>query len=86
MPLGLIGIAIEKRRTPHKKCLGYLALSLLLATLMLLLACGGAASAGSGSDRQFRTPPGTYNITVVGKDGNSLSPTEPAPVISVTVN
>jgi ABC-type transporter Mla subunit MlaD len=58
---------------------------MVLATIIVLPACGGGGNSGGGGNGTPGTPAGTYTITVTGKDANNLSQSNTAPPVSVTV-
>jgi hypothetical protein len=70
----------------NKKYLGIIALTLTLALLIVLPACGGggsgAAGGGGGGGGSNNTAPGTYSLTVSGAAGGI---THSAP-LTLTVN
>ena len=82
--LALIGLGLGSGPSRRKKWLGCLALWMVLASLIVLPACGAAGNAGGGGNSG--TPAGTYTITITGKDKNNLTQSNTAPAVSVTVN
>ncbi len=79
---GLALIGFGSGPSNRKKLWG-VALWIVLASLIVLPACGGSAQkTGGGSG----TPAGTYTITITGKDANNLTQSNAAPVVSVIVN
>jgi len=60
---------------------------MVLASLLILPACGGSSgSSGSGGGGGGGTPAGTYTITISGKDANNVTQTGNSPTVTVTVN
>jgi len=82
LPLGitLLGAGFGSFGSGRRKLFGFLTLGLLIASLLLLPACGSSSgSGGSGG-----TPTGTYSITVTGTSGSAIVTGSPA--LSFTVN
>jgi len=75
--MALLGAGMNPRR---RRLFGFLLLGLMLATLMILPACGGGNGGGGGGGGG--TTPGTYHITVSGAGGgvNHSAP------VTLTVN
>ncbi len=84
--LALIGLGIGSGPSRRKKLWGCLLLWCLLATLIVLPACGTSGNAGTGGTPSAGTPAGTYTITITGKDANNLTQSNPAPTVSVVVD
>jgi hypothetical protein len=84
--LALIGFGFGSRGSRRKKLLGFLLLWIVLASLIILPACGSSGSGGGGGGGGSGTPAGTYTITITGKDANGLTQSNTAPTVSVTVN
>jgi Pro-kumamolisin, activation domain len=85
--LALIGLGLGSRDTRRKKLLGCLLLWIVLASLIVLPACGSSGNGGGGGGNPG-TPAGTYTLTITGKDAaNGLTQSNTAPTtVSVTVN
>lgn len=81
--LALLGLGLGSRRSRQKKLLGCFFLWMVLASLIILPACGGSGNKGGGSSG---TPAGTYTLTITGKDANSLTQSNTAPTVTITVN
>jgi hypothetical protein len=83
--LVFLGLGVSSGPLRRKRWLGFAALWIVLASLVILPACGtsGSAPLKVGSSG---TPAGTYLITVVGTDTNNQAPANTAPVVSITVN
>jgi hypothetical protein len=73
----LLGAGTTSRR---KRLFGFLVLGLMLASLMILPACGGSSGGGGGGGGG--TTPGTYSIAVTGSAGN----TSHSATVTLTVN
>jgi hypothetical protein len=86
--LTLIGLGLGSRRSPRKKLSGLLLLSIGLASLVVLPACGGSGSSGGGGGGGGNpgTPAGTYTLTITAKDGNGVTQSSTASTVNVTVN
>jgi hypothetical protein len=85
--LTLIGLGLGSRGSCRKKLSGLLLLSIVLASLVVLPACGGnGSSGGGGGGGNPGTPAGTYTLTITAKDGNGVTQSSTAPTVSVTVN
>jgi len=83
--LALIGLGFGSGPSRRKKLFGCSLLCVLLASLIVLPACGTSGNAGSGGTNHG-TPAGTYTITITGKDANNLTQANTAPTVSVVVN
>jgi hypothetical protein len=83
--VALIGLGLGSRGSRRRKLLGCLLLWIVLATLLVLPACGSSGSGGGGGGNPG-TPAGTYTLTITGKDANGLAQSNTAPTVSVTVN
>jgi hypothetical protein len=61
---------------------------MMLATIIILPACGGSPSSGGGGGGGGNggTPAGTYQVTIAGQDANNQSQSNAAPVVSITVD
>ncbi len=79
--LALIGLGLGSRGSRRKKLLGLLLLGMILASLLILPACGNSSSSHSSG-----TPAGAYTITITGKDANGVVQIGAAPTVVVTVN
>jgi subtilase family serine protease len=86
--LALISAGFGSRGSRKKKFLGFLLLGIVLASLMVIPACGGngSNSGGGGGGGNSGTPAGTYTITITGLDGNSNAQTGSPATVTVTVN
>jgi hypothetical protein len=78
----LAGQGFGTNRTRRKKLFGLLMLGLMLASLLLMPACGGSNSS-SGGGGSTGTPAGTYTITVTGTSGSSVVTGSPALTLAV---
>jgi subtilase family serine protease len=81
--LSLVGVGMGSRGSRRKRLLGMLLLWMVLASLIVIPACGGKGSSTTGSQG---TPAGTYTVTITGKDANGTAPTGNSPTVTVTVN
>ncbi len=79
--LALIGLGLGSRGSRRKKLLGLLLLGMILASLLILPACGNSSGSHSSG-----TPAGAYTITITGKDANGVIQIGAAPTVVVTVN
>jgi len=86
--LALIGLGFGSKRARRKKLLGITLLWIVLASLIVLPACGGGGSSGGGGGGggNSGTPAGTYTLTISGADANGVAQTGAAPTVTVTVN
>ena len=87
--LTLIGLGLGSGESRRRKALGLLLLWIVLASLIVLPACGGGGSnggGGGGGGGNPGTPAGTYTLTITAKDGNGLTQSNAAPTVSITVN
>lgn len=84
--LALISLGFIRGTSRKRKILGFVALWMILAALLIVPACGGGGTNGNGGGGNSGTPAGTYTISVTGKDANGVAQTNTAPTISVTVN
>jgi len=80
--LALIGLGLGSRGSRRKKLLGLLLLGMILASLLILPACGSS----SGTSGSSGTLAGAYTITITGKDANGVVQIGAAPTAVVTVN
>jgi len=80
--LALIGLGLGSRGSRRKKLWGLLVLGMILASLLIIPACG-SSSRNTGSSG---TPAGAYTITITGKDANGVVQIGAAPTVVVTVN
>jgi uncharacterized membrane protein len=85
--LGLIILGIGSDGKRRSRLLGIMLLSIMLAPLLILPACGGGSNnGGGGGGGGGGTPAGTYTITITGKDANGVIQTGNAATVTVTVN
>ena len=84
--LALIGFSLGSGLSRRKRLIGCLLLCILLASIIVLPACGGSGNAGGGGGGNSGTPAGSYSIKITGKDTNNLTQSNAAPTVSVTVN
>jgi len=90
--LALIGLGLGSKgrrdKNHRNKLLGLLLLWMVLASLIVLPACGSSSSGGGGGGGGGNpgTPAGTYTVTITGKDANGLTQSNTAPTVTVTVN
>jgi hypothetical protein len=84
--LALIGLGLGSAGSRRKEILGVLLLWIVLATLIVLPACGSGSSSGGGGGGNPGTPAGMYMLTITGKDANGLTQSNTAPTVSITVN
>jgi len=82
--LSLVGVGFSSTRSRRKKLLGLMMLGMVMATLILLPACGGSSSGGGGGGGGGGgTPAGAYTVTITGAGADGTTQTYP---ITVTVN
>ena len=81
--LALIGLGFGSG-SRRNKVLGLL-LWMILASLIVLPACGSGGKGGGGGTNPG-TPAGTYTVTITGKDANSVTQSNTAPTVTITVN
>jgi len=68
--LSVIGVRFSTAESRRKKMLGMLLVGVVMTAIFFLPACGG----GSGKNCSGCTPPGTYDVTVMGTDSaNALT-------------
>jgi hypothetical protein len=87
--MALIGCSFGSKGNRRKKQFGFLLLGMVLASLIVLPACGTSANnngGGGGGTANGGTPAGTYTVTITGADGNGVAQSNAAPTVSVTVN
>ena len=87
--LVLIGLGFGSRSSRGKNRMGLLLLSTVLASLIVLPACGSSSSGGGGGGGggNSGTPAGTYTVTVSGADANGVTQSNiAATTVSVAVN
>jgi hypothetical protein len=85
--LVLIGLGFGSRSTHQKNLMGLLLLWIVLASLIVLPACGSSGSGGGGGGGNSGTPAGTYTVTISGTDANRVTQSNIAPTtVSVAVN
>ncbi len=84
--LVLIGLGCSGgSRRYRKKLIGFLFLWMVLASLIVVSACGSGGNGGGGGGASGGTPAGNYIITVTGRDANNLTQSNSAPTVIVTV-
>ncbi len=87
LPLpGLALLGLGARGSRRKKLLGFLLFGIVLASLIVLPACGSSSTSSGGGGGNPGTPAGTYTLTITGKDANGLTQSNTALTVSVTVN
>jgi hypothetical protein len=80
--LVLIGLGFGSRSSRQKNLMGFLLLWTVLASLIVLPACGSSSSGGNSG-----TPAGTYTVTISGTDANRVTQSNIAPTtVGVAVN
>jgi hypothetical protein len=86
--LVLIGLGFGSRSSRGKNLMGFLLLWTVLASLIVLPACGSSGSSGGGGGGgNSGTPAGTYTVTISGTDANRVTQSNIAPTtVSVAVN
>jgi hypothetical protein len=84
--MALIGLGLGSKGRRSRKLLSLALLWVVLAGLLVLPACSAAGSAGGGHGGTGATPAGVYTVTITGEDANSVTQSNPAPVVSITVN
>jgi hypothetical protein len=83
--LALIGLGFGSRSSRRKNLMGLLLLWTVLASLIVLPACGSSSGGGGGGNSG--TPAGTYTVTISGADANGVTQSNTAPTtVSVAVN
>ncbi len=85
---GLALMGFGSRGSRRKRLFGFLLLGIVLASLIVLPACGtGSSNSGGGTiTHNGGTPAGTYTVTITAQDASGLTPSNAAPTVSVTVN
>jgi len=84
--LALIGLGFGTRSSRRKNLMGLLLLWTVLASLIVLPACG-SSSGGGGGGGNGGTPAGAYTVTISGADANGVTQSNTAPTtVGVTVN
>jgi Pro-kumamolisin, activation domain len=84
--LALIGFGFGSRSSRRKNLMGLLLLWTVLASLIVLPACG-SSSGGGGGGGNGGTPAGAYMVTISGADANGVTQSNTAPTtVGVTVN
>jgi hypothetical protein len=85
--LALIGMGFGSRSSRRKNLMGLLLLWTILASLIVLPACGSSSGGGGGGGGNGGTPAGTYTVTISGTDANGVTQSNTAPTtVSVAVN
>jgi hypothetical protein len=79
--LTLLGAKVRPVKGQRSKLLGLLFLGMVLASALILPACGGSSGGGGGGGG---TPTGTYTITVTGTSGATTA--TGTPTLTLTVN
>jgi hypothetical protein len=84
--ISLAGISFSSIRSRNKKLFGILMIGMVMASLLLMPACGGSSSGGGGGGGgSAGTPAGTYTITVTGT-ATGATETGTSPALTLTVN
>jgi hypothetical protein len=84
--LALIALGFGTRSSRRKNLMGLLLLWTVLASLIVLPACG-SSSGGGGGGGNGGTPAGAYTVTISGADANGVTQSNTAPsTVGVTVN
>jgi hypothetical protein len=73
--LALLGLCVGSGRSRGKMLVSFLALSVLLAGVLVVPSCGG----GQGSSENSGTPAGNYTITITGTDANGKTQSNATP-------
>jgi len=81
--LALIGAGFGSRDSRKKRILSLLSLGIVLASLIVIPACGGGSNKGGGGGGNAGTPAGNYTVTINASGGTV---TGSAPTVQITVN
>jgi hypothetical protein len=81
--LSLAGMGFSSGRSRRKKLFGLLMIGMVMATLLLMPACGGSSS--NTTHGNSGTPAGTYTLTVTGTSSGATQGGTP-PSLTLTVN
>jgi hypothetical protein len=84
LPMGGIALLFGSAGTQRKKLFGFLLVGLVLASLLLMPACGGSSNSTTGGGSPGTTA-GTYTVTVTGT-ATGATQTGTAPALTLTVN
>jgi hypothetical protein len=82
--MSLVGMSFGSARSRRKKILGFLVIGMIMATLLVLPACGGS-SGGGGGGGGGGTPAGSYTVTITGT-GTDANITTASTQVTLTVN
>jgi hypothetical protein len=82
--MSLVGMSFGSARSRRKKILGFLVIGMIMATLLVLPACGGS-SGGGGGGGGGGTPAGSYTVTITGT-GTDANMTTASTQVTLTVN
>lgn len=85
--LALIGAGFGSRARRKRRLLGLSLLSLVLALVIAIPACGGGGNSSPPPPPPANngTPAGTYSVTITGKDASGATQTNTAPTVTITV-
>ncbi len=83
--MSLMGIRFGSSGSRRNKLFAILMIGMIMATLMLMPACGGSSSGGGGGGGTPGTPAGPYTITVTGTSSGATQ-TGTSPALTLTVN
>jgi hypothetical protein len=85
--LVLIGLRFGSRSSRGKNLMGLLLVWTVLASLIVVPACGSSSSGGGGGGGNSGTPAGNYTVTISGTDAKGVTQSNIAPTtVSVAVN
>lgn len=85
--IALLGACFRPRSQRGRNLLGFCLLCIVLSGLLVIPACGGSGNSSSGGGGgSTGTPAGTYTITITATDANSLTQSNTAPTVTITVN
>jgi predicted alpha-1,2-mannosidase len=80
--LALLGLCVGSGRSRGKMLVSFLALSVLLASVLVICSCGG----GQGSSGNSGTPAGNYTITITGTDASGKTQSNTSlPTVAINV-
>ncbi len=83
--MSLVGMGFSSTRSRRKKLLGFLMIGMVMATLLLMPACGGSSSTTVCQGCTAGTPAGSYTVTITGTGTDASATTQTAQVV-LTVN
>jgi hypothetical protein len=82
--MSVVGMGFSTNRSRRKKVLGFLMITMVMAALFIMPACGGSSGGGGGGGGCAGcTPAGSYTVTITGTDASA---TTGSTQIMLTVN